>query len=105
MAQDDPLTRCGEKNIVFAHDVATTYGRKPDVTSTAGTGYPVTSSICYVAESDTPPFRGGLFFWADQEGLPGLIEKLERLGSLGARFNVPKLLKEKADSDGKFYER
>ena len=33
-----------------------------------------------------PPFRGGLFFWADQVGPHRIVEKLKPYASLGKRF-------------------
>ena len=33
-----------------------------------------------------PPFRGGLFFWADQVGPAKIVEKLQKYASLGKRF-------------------
>ena len=33
-----------------------------------------------------PPFRGGLFFWADQVGAAKIVEKLKQYASLGKRF-------------------
>jgi 3-hydroxyacyl-CoA dehydrogenase len=44
-----------------------------------------------------PVYRGGPMFWADSEGLPKIVEGLERRG-----FEVAGLLREKAESGGKF---
>jgi len=44
-----------------------------------------------------PVYRGGPMFWADAEGLPKIVEGLERRG-----FDVARLLREKAESGGKF---
>jgi 3-hydroxyacyl-CoA dehydrogenase/enoyl-CoA hydratase/3-hydroxybutyryl-CoA epimerase/3-hydroxyacyl-CoA dehydrogenase/enoyl-CoA hydratase/3-hydroxybutyryl-CoA epimerase/enoyl-CoA isomerase len=51
-----------------------------------------------------PPFRGGLFFWADSLGAAAIVEKLKAYNSLGERFKATKTLKAAADRDGKFYE-
>ena len=44
-----------------------------------------------------PVYRGGPMFWADTEGLPKIVEGLERQG-----FEVAKLLKDKAAGGEKF---
>jgi 3-hydroxyacyl-CoA dehydrogenase len=44
-----------------------------------------------------PVYRGGPMFWADTEGLPKIVEGLERRG-----FEVAALLREKAEAGGKF---
>jgi 3-hydroxyacyl-CoA dehydrogenase/enoyl-CoA hydratase/3-hydroxybutyryl-CoA epimerase len=52
-----------------------------------------------------PPFRGGLCRWADQEGLPRIVDTLERLESLvGDRFRPSKALRATAEAGG-FYSR
>ncbi|QDT70877.1 3-hydroxyacyl-CoA dehydrogenase NAD-binding domain-containing protein [Lacipirellula limnantheis] len=51
-----------------------------------------------------PPFRGGLFFWADTIGAKTIVEKLKAYESLGARFAPTKLLLEHAKSGKKFYD-
>jgi 3-hydroxyacyl-CoA dehydrogenase/enoyl-CoA hydratase/3-hydroxybutyryl-CoA epimerase/3-hydroxyacyl-CoA dehydrogenase/enoyl-CoA hydratase/3-hydroxybutyryl-CoA epimerase/enoyl-CoA isomerase len=51
-----------------------------------------------------PPFRGGLFFWADTLGAPALLEKLKAYDSLGERYKPTKLLKDLAKNNGKFYK-
>jgi 3-hydroxyacyl-CoA dehydrogenase/enoyl-CoA hydratase/carnithine racemase len=50
-----------------------------------------------------PPFRGGLFFWADTLGAATIVEKLKAYNSLGERFKPTMLLAELAQSQGKFY--
>jgi 3-hydroxyacyl-CoA dehydrogenase/enoyl-CoA hydratase/3-hydroxybutyryl-CoA epimerase/3-hydroxyacyl-CoA dehydrogenase/enoyl-CoA hydratase/3-hydroxybutyryl-CoA epimerase/enoyl-CoA isomerase len=50
-----------------------------------------------------PPFRGGLFFWADMLGAPAIMEKLKAYNSLGKRYQPTKLLKDVAKNNGKFY--
>lgn len=52
-----------------------------------------------------PPFRGGLFFWADTLGAAAIVEKLKQYESLGERYRPTKLLVEHAASGKKFYER
>jgi 3-hydroxyacyl-CoA dehydrogenase/enoyl-CoA hydratase/3-hydroxybutyryl-CoA epimerase/3-hydroxyacyl-CoA dehydrogenase/enoyl-CoA hydratase/3-hydroxybutyryl-CoA epimerase/enoyl-CoA isomerase len=51
-----------------------------------------------------PPFRGGLFFWADALGASAILEKLKAYNSLGERFQATKWLAELARSNGKFYQ-
>jgi 3-hydroxyacyl-CoA dehydrogenase/enoyl-CoA hydratase/3-hydroxybutyryl-CoA epimerase/3-hydroxyacyl-CoA dehydrogenase/enoyl-CoA hydratase/3-hydroxybutyryl-CoA epimerase/enoyl-CoA isomerase len=51
-----------------------------------------------------PPFRGGLFFWADAVGATEILEKLKAYDSLGERYRPTKLLSGLAQSNGKFYK-
>jgi 3-hydroxyacyl-CoA dehydrogenase/enoyl-CoA hydratase/3-hydroxybutyryl-CoA epimerase/3-hydroxyacyl-CoA dehydrogenase/enoyl-CoA hydratase/3-hydroxybutyryl-CoA epimerase/enoyl-CoA isomerase len=51
-----------------------------------------------------PPFRGGLFFWADQVGPPKIVEKLKQYAKLGKRFEPTPLLTKLAESRSKFYD-
>ena len=51
-----------------------------------------------------PPFRGGLFFWADQVGVAKIVEKLRQYESLGKRFEPTAMLTKLAASGGKFYD-
>jgi 3-hydroxyacyl-CoA dehydrogenase/enoyl-CoA hydratase/carnithine racemase len=51
-----------------------------------------------------PPFKGGLFFWADTLGAKGIVEKLKQYEPLGERFKPTKWLLERAASGKKFYE-
>jgi 3-hydroxyacyl-CoA dehydrogenase/enoyl-CoA hydratase/carnithine racemase len=51
-----------------------------------------------------PPFRGGLFFWADQVGVAKIVEKLRQYESLGKRFEPTVMLTKLAASGGKFYD-
>jgi 3-hydroxyacyl-CoA dehydrogenase/enoyl-CoA hydratase/3-hydroxybutyryl-CoA epimerase/3-hydroxyacyl-CoA dehydrogenase/enoyl-CoA hydratase/3-hydroxybutyryl-CoA epimerase/enoyl-CoA isomerase len=51
-----------------------------------------------------PPFRGGLFFWADQIGVAKIVEKLKQYESLGKRFEVTPMLERLAESGSKFYD-
>ncbi len=39
-----------------------------------------------------PPFRGGLFFWADQIGSAKIVEKLQHYAPLGKRFEPTAML-------------
>lgn len=50
-----------------------------------------------------PPFKGGLMFWADRQGLGKIKSMLEPLASLGPRFQPTKYLSELAASGGSFY--
>ncbi|HVJ82972.1 MAG TPA: 3-hydroxyacyl-CoA dehydrogenase NAD-binding domain-containing protein, partial [Planctomycetia bacterium] len=51
-----------------------------------------------------PPFRGGLFFWADTLGAKAIVERLKAYESLGERFKPTKMLLEHAKSGKKFYD-
>jgi 3-hydroxyacyl-CoA dehydrogenase/enoyl-CoA hydratase/carnithine racemase len=51
-----------------------------------------------------PPFKGGLFFWADTLGAKAIVEKLKAYESLGERFKPTKWLLDYAASGKKFYE-
>jgi len=50
-----------------------------------------------------PPFRGGLFFWADELGAPVIVEKLKQYAPLGKRFQPTAMLLRLADSGARFY--
>jgi 3-hydroxyacyl-CoA dehydrogenase/enoyl-CoA hydratase/3-hydroxybutyryl-CoA epimerase/3-hydroxyacyl-CoA dehydrogenase/enoyl-CoA hydratase/3-hydroxybutyryl-CoA epimerase/enoyl-CoA isomerase len=51
-----------------------------------------------------PPFRGGLFFWADQMGAGAIVEKLRQYEPLGKRFAPTAMLADLARRNGKFYD-
>lgn len=51
-----------------------------------------------------PPFKGGLFFWADTIGTKALVEKLDQYQDLGERYAPTDLLLEYAKTDRKFYD-
>lgn len=51
-----------------------------------------------------PPFKGGLFFWADQIGAAKIVEKLKPYAKLGKRFEPTKLLAKVAKANAKFYD-
>lgn len=51
-----------------------------------------------------PPFKGGLFFWADQVGTAKIAEKLKAYASLGKRFKPTKLFAKVAAANSKFYD-
>ena len=51
-----------------------------------------------------PPFRGGLFRYADARGLPEIVTRLEEFArDLGPRFEPAPLLRSKAASGSRFY--
>lgn len=50
-----------------------------------------------------PPFRGGLFHWADSVGPAVLLEKLESLAPLGARYEPTAMIREHAQRGRPFY--
>ena len=52
-----------------------------------------------------PPFRGGLFFWADTLGAAAILKRLEAYRSLGKRFEPTQLLTTTAKSGKKFYDK
>lgn len=51
-----------------------------------------------------PPFRGGLFCWADTIGTAAIVERLQPYAELGPRYEPTPMLLELAKSDGKFYD-
>ena len=52
-----------------------------------------------------PPFRGGLLRYADAQGLPYILARLDELSTkVGPRFNPTEPLRRLAQRDGKFYE-
>jgi 3-hydroxyacyl-CoA dehydrogenase/enoyl-CoA hydratase/3-hydroxybutyryl-CoA epimerase/3-hydroxyacyl-CoA dehydrogenase/enoyl-CoA hydratase/3-hydroxybutyryl-CoA epimerase/enoyl-CoA isomerase len=51
-----------------------------------------------------PPFRGGLFFWADQIGARQIIGKLKPYTPLGKRFEPTKMLTNLAQTNSKSYD-
>jgi 3-hydroxyacyl-CoA dehydrogenase/enoyl-CoA hydratase/3-hydroxybutyryl-CoA epimerase/enoyl-CoA isomerase len=50
-----------------------------------------------------PPFRGGLLRWADEQGLPALLNKLAAYQSLGPRFHPTEQMKQLAAAGKGFY--
>lgn len=50
-----------------------------------------------------PPFRGGLFFWADALGPEEVLKRLEPFVPLGARFEPTETLISMAKDDDRFY--
>jgi 3-hydroxyacyl-CoA dehydrogenase / enoyl-CoA hydratase / 3-hydroxybutyryl-CoA epimerase / enoyl-CoA isomerase len=50
-----------------------------------------------------PPFRGGLLRWADTEGLPKVVAKLEKYAPLGKRFEPTPMLRKLAAEGKGFY--
>jgi 3-hydroxyacyl-CoA dehydrogenase / enoyl-CoA hydratase / 3-hydroxybutyryl-CoA epimerase / enoyl-CoA isomerase len=51
-----------------------------------------------------PPFRGGLFFWADEVGVAKIVEKLQAYAPLGKRYEPTSMLTKLAQRGGKFYD-
>ncbi len=51
-----------------------------------------------------PPFRGGLFCWADTIGAAALVEKLKPYADLGPRYEPTAMLLEHAKANKKFYD-
>jgi 3-hydroxyacyl-CoA dehydrogenase/enoyl-CoA hydratase/3-hydroxybutyryl-CoA epimerase/3-hydroxyacyl-CoA dehydrogenase/enoyl-CoA hydratase/3-hydroxybutyryl-CoA epimerase/enoyl-CoA isomerase len=51
-----------------------------------------------------PPFRGGLFFWADQIGAAAIVEKLKQFAPLGKRYEPTTMLIRLADTNSRFYD-
>jgi len=51
-----------------------------------------------------PPFRGGLFCWADTIGTATIVEKLKPYAKLGQRYEPTAMLLEHAKADQKFYD-
>jgi 3-hydroxyacyl-CoA dehydrogenase/enoyl-CoA hydratase/3-hydroxybutyryl-CoA epimerase/3-hydroxyacyl-CoA dehydrogenase/enoyl-CoA hydratase/3-hydroxybutyryl-CoA epimerase/enoyl-CoA isomerase len=51
-----------------------------------------------------PPFKGGLFFWADTIGPGKIVEKLKQYTPLGKRFEPTAILTKLAESGSRFYD-
>jgi 3-hydroxyacyl-CoA dehydrogenase/enoyl-CoA hydratase/carnithine racemase len=51
-----------------------------------------------------PPFRGGLFFWADGIGPAKIVDKLKQYAPLGKRFAPTALLTDLAQRKGRSYD-
>ena len=51
-----------------------------------------------------PPFRGGLFFWADQIGPQKIVEKVQQYAPLGKRYEPTAMLTKLATSNARFYD-
>jgi 3-hydroxyacyl-CoA dehydrogenase/enoyl-CoA hydratase/3-hydroxybutyryl-CoA epimerase/3-hydroxyacyl-CoA dehydrogenase/enoyl-CoA hydratase/3-hydroxybutyryl-CoA epimerase/enoyl-CoA isomerase len=51
-----------------------------------------------------PPFRGGLFFWADEIGPAKISEKLRQYASLGKRFEITPMLRRLVERGARFYD-
>lgn len=51
-----------------------------------------------------PPYRGGLLFWADREGLPKIVETLKPMSEKDPRLAPTPLLAELAAKGESFYE-
>jgi 3-hydroxyacyl-CoA dehydrogenase/enoyl-CoA hydratase/3-hydroxybutyryl-CoA epimerase/enoyl-CoA isomerase len=51
-----------------------------------------------------PPFRGGLFFWADQIGAAKIVEKLRQYAPLGKRYEPTAMLTKLAQNNSRFYD-
>ncbi len=51
-----------------------------------------------------PPFKGGLFFWADHVGANQILENLKPYAALGKRFEPTTLLIKVAQSNSRFYD-
>jgi len=51
-----------------------------------------------------PPFRGGLMRWADREGIPRIVDRLDAwAGAVDERFEPAEALRERARWEGGFY--
>jgi len=51
-----------------------------------------------------PPFRGGLFFWADEIGAAKIIENLKQYAPLGKRFEPTAMFNKLAKNNTRFYD-
>lgn len=51
-----------------------------------------------------PPFLGGLLFWADQQGIKNIVERLAAYQSLGPRYVPTPRMREMAATGGRFYD-
>jgi 3-hydroxyacyl-CoA dehydrogenase/enoyl-CoA hydratase/3-hydroxybutyryl-CoA epimerase/3-hydroxyacyl-CoA dehydrogenase/enoyl-CoA hydratase/3-hydroxybutyryl-CoA epimerase/enoyl-CoA isomerase len=52
-----------------------------------------------------PPFRGGILRWADDLGLPAVVDKLKKYEPLGARFRPTEQIRRLAAEGKGFYGR
>jgi 3-hydroxyacyl-CoA dehydrogenase len=59
--------------------------------------------LCMICGLGFPADQGGLLHWADEIGASNILEMLEGLESLGARFRPAPLLRELAKRQGRFY--
>lgn len=67
---------------------------------------PAAGDLALVLGIGWPPFRGGLLRWADQLGLPRIVERLEEWSAaIDARFAPGAALRERARWRGGFYGR
>jgi 3-hydroxyacyl-CoA dehydrogenase/enoyl-CoA hydratase/3-hydroxybutyryl-CoA epimerase len=64
---------------------------------------PADIDLAMITGTGFPPFRGGLCRWADSQGLPRLVEEMERLSeSVGARHQPSEAVRRFAEAGG-FY--
>lgn len=67
---------------------------------------PATGDVGAVFGIGFPPFLGGPFFYADEQGLTKVLERLEALRDKhGARFAAAELLKSKVEANEAFYPK
>jgi 3-hydroxyacyl-CoA dehydrogenase/enoyl-CoA hydratase/carnithine racemase len=52
-----------------------------------------------------PPFKGGLLFWADRQGMSKIMQMLEPLQAVGPRFAPTEYLKDLASRNATFYSQ
>ncbi len=65
---------------------------------------PASKALGLIFGIGLPPFKGGLFFWADTLGAAPIVETLEQYEPLGKRYEPTAMLLECAKSGRKFYE-
>ena len=66
---------------------------------------PSDMDLAMVAGTGFPPYRGGVLRYADKWGLPNVYKKLSELEKkYGPRFAPARLIKEKAEQGGAFYQ-
>ena len=65
---------------------------------------PQEADIALVYGLGFPPFRGGIFRYLDRIGLASYLEMAARYKELGPLYQVPQLLRDKAEGNSTFYQ-
>jgi len=64
---------------------------------------PAEGDIAFIYGTGFPPFRGGLFYYMDSIGLNNLLEIANKYQHLGALYQIPQGLVERAKQNRNFY--
>lgn len=68
-------------------------------------GAPHEIDLCIIHGFSFPSQRGGILFWADQFGLPNVIETLETIAADEPKLSPPQVLKTMARDGASFYRK